>query len=184
MPSEKDTIGLSKFLSLVLRHRPETIGIRLDEEGWTDVDVLLRQLAAHGQPVSREALDELVRTNSKQRFALDAGGNRIRASQGHSVMVDLGYEPAAPPPVLFHGTAVAALAYILQKGLVKGSRHQVHLSADIETALAVGRRHGKPVVLEVAAGRMHGEGHRFYRSANGVWLVDTVPAGYLRVISE
>jgi putative RNA 2'-phosphotransferase len=169
----------SKFLSLVLRHEPERIGIQLDDAGWTNVESLLAACALHGNPITREQLVEIVRTSDKQRFALSPDGTQIRANQGHSVEVDLKLEPVAPPAVLFHGTVDKYLDSIRAKGLVKGERHHVHLSADTETAGKVGSRRGKPVLLEVRAGAMAAAGHVFYRSANGVWLVDAVPPQFI-----
>src|SRR6478672_11499013 len=165
----------SKFLSLVLRHEPELIGITLDEAGWVAVDELLAGCARQGRAISRAELAEIVRTSDKQRFALSEDGTRIRANQGHSVPVELGHEPATPPEVLYHGTAEKYLASIRREGLRKGERHHVHLSDRVETAKAVGSRHGRLVLLEVAAGRMARDGHTFYRTTNGVWLTDHVP---------
>ena len=135
--------------------------------------------ARSGLPFSRSELDEVVRTNAKQRFTLDRAANRIRANQGHSVDVDLGLTPLGPPWVLFHGTSRTVLPAILAGGLRPMGRRHVHLSADPDTALVVGRRHGPPVVLVVDSGRMHADGHRFFRSVNGVWLTAEVPAPYL-----
>jgi putative RNA 2'-phosphotransferase len=177
MPSR--LVRVSKFLSLVLRHQPARIGIELDRAGWVDVSVLLAACRAHGFPVTREELGAVVRENDKQRFAFNEDGTRIRASQGHSVGVELGYAPLAPPPVLYHGTATRLLASIRARGLSKGGRHHVHLSADAATAAKVGARHGEPHVIEVASGRMHADGYEFYRSDNGVWLTEHVPAKYL-----
>ena len=175
----KKTEQTSKFLSLILRHHPEGIGLTLDSEGWADIDQLIRLANAKGKGLSRTAVLDVVANNDKQRFALDAGGTRIRASQGHSVPVDLKLAPQAPPGVLYHGTASRFLDAIRQEGLRPGSRQQVHLSATLDTATAVGTRHGKPVVLVVRAGDMHHNGFAFYRSANGVWLTDAVPVLYL-----
>lgn len=172
--------AVSKFLSYVLRHHPEEIAIELDRAGWADVDKLLAGCKRHGRGITLDELQEVVANNDKQRFAFSEDGRRIRASQGHSIPVDLGLEPAAPPQTLYHGTAKRRLDSIRRHGLVRGSRQQVHLSPDHETATKVGRRYGKPVVLEVEAGRMHVDGHRFYLSDNGVWLVDSVPPSYLR----
>jgi putative RNA 2'-phosphotransferase len=177
---EKERTRRSKFLSLVLRHQPEVIGVALDDAGWIEVETLLRALADHGRPLDRAALDELVATSPKQRFAYSDDGRRIRASQGHSVEVELGYQPAEPPPLLFHGTFPGALAAIRADGLSKMSRHHVHLSADRATAIQVGGRRGQPIILEVDAAAMRGAGHLFFRSANGVWLTESVPPGFLR----
>ena len=169
----------SRFLSLVLRHNPGRIGVTLDPAGWVDVDVLLPALAAHRHPLSRAQLDRVVAENDKQRFSFDATGTRIRASQGHSVPVDLGYADAEPPARLFHGTHPGAVAAIRREGLRPMQRHAVHLSADLATATRVGARRGRPVVLTVDAARMAADGHRFRVSANGVWLTDAVPPQYL-----
>jgi putative RNA 2'-phosphotransferase len=171
-------VNLSRTLSYVLRHRPDSIGIALSNDGWVDIDILLKALAANGKRVSREQLAQVVAENDKKRFAID--GNRIRASQGHSVEVELGYTPAEPPEVLYHGTATRHLDAIFADGLVKGRRHHVHLSASTETAAKVGARHGKPVVLTVDAAAMVRDGALFYVSENGVWLTDAVPAYHLR----
>lgn len=173
---------VSKLLSLVLRHQPERIGVTLDPSGWVSIDELLAACARHGTVISRDELDEVVATSPKQRFALDASGTAIRANQGHSVDVDLGLEPAVPPVLLFHGTARRSLERILEQGLIPMARQHVHLSVDVATATTVGTRHGPPVVLEVAARALHDGGHPFLRSANGVWLVSHVPAGFLRQI--
>lgn len=172
-------VSTSKFLSLVLRHQPGLIGLQLDEAGWTSVDELLDKCAAHGKALSREALEQIVRTCDKQRFAFSDDGTRIRANQGHSVEVDLGLPALHPPAVLLHGTTTRFLPSILKDGLAKRARHHVHLSESSTTATAVGARRGDAVLLKVDAARMHADGHLFYRSANGVWLTDAVPAEYL-----
>lgn len=169
----------SKFLSYVLRHRPDTVGITLDANGWVSVEELLNACAQNGKAISKAALEEIVRTSPKQRFALSDDGTRIRANQGHSVAVELGLSPQTPPPVLYHGTVETSLASILREGLKKMSRHHVHLSYDRATAAAVGGRRGKPLILEIDAGRMHRDGYVFYKSDNNVWLTDAVPAEYL-----
>jgi len=179
MLSEKETIKLSKFLSLVLRHQPEIIGISLDEQGWVDVNELRKKSAAYGKVFTMEMLEYIVDTNSKKRFAFSEDKRKIRASQGHSVDVDLGYEPQTPPEILYHGTATHFVESILKSGLNKRKRTHVHLSADRETAIKVGQRHGKPVIFEVAAQKMQAAGHEFYLSENGVWLTDVVPAAFL-----
>ena len=173
------SVRVSKFLSLVLRHDPGRIGIRLDEAGWTGVSELLAACAAHGVSITRAELTELVAASDKQRFALSADGQRIRANQGHSVEVDLQLVAAAPPATLYHGTVASAVSSIRAGGLVRGKRHHVHLSADVETASKVGARRGEPVILAVRAGDMAAAGHAFYRSANGVWLVEHVPAALI-----
>ena len=169
-----DARRLSKRLSYLLRHAPESAGLRLDEAGWTDVDALLAALH-----LSRPELDRVVASNDKQRFAYDPSGRRIRAVQGHSVPVRLGYDAVPPPSVLFHGTPERNLPQVLAQGLRPGSRHAVHLSPDEPTARAVGARRGRPVVLAVDAAGMADAGFAFTRSTNGVWLVDRVPPEFL-----
>ena len=173
-------LRVSKRLSLYLRHAPERIGIELGPGGWVDVDTLLDALREHGFRVSRAELDEIVANNDKQRFAFDESGSRIRASQGHSVDVDLGLPPAEPPAELYHGTAQRFLTGIDEAGLLPMKRRHVHLSADVDTAIKVGTRHGRPVVLAVDAAAMARDGHVFHVSANGVWLTAAVPTRYLR----
>lgn len=167
---------LSKFLSLVLRHDPGRIGLVLDGGGWAAVDDIV---ARAGFPTDAAAIAEVVRASDKQRFALSPDGQRIRANQGHSFPVDLGLTPVPPPDVLFHGTAGKALPAIMAEGLRPMARQHVHLSPDPGTAVKVGQRHGRPVVLRVAAGRMAAAGRIFYLSANGVWLTDAVAPEYL-----
>jgi len=177
--NEKERKVKSKFLSLVLRHKPETIGIELDEGGWIDVDVLMEALSRHNQGMSRTMLEEVVRTNDKRRFSFSEDGNRIRANQGHSVEVQLGYEPAIPPETLFHGTPQKSVGTIEKEGLKKMSRHHVHLHVDVKTATAVGQRRGKPVLLKVRALDMYLAGYEFFVTPNDVWLTDHVPADYI-----
>jgi len=177
--SEKKRLRLSKFLSLILRHEPQKVGLTLDAAGWVGVDELLEALARHGRAVTRAALDEVVATSDKKRFAFSDDGLRIRASQGHSVEVDLGYAPATPPDVLYHGTVERFLPSIRQGGLVKGARHHVHLSVDVATATKVGDRRGEAVILTIDAAGMARAGLTFYVSANGVWLTDHVPARFI-----
>ncbi|GLW52778.1 RNA 2'-phosphotransferase [Kitasatospora phosalacinea] len=177
---EKRTVKTSKMLSRILRHDPGAVGVTLDGAGWVGVDALLDALARHRRPLSRAELDHVVATNNKRRFAYSEDGRSIRASQGHTVEVDLGLPAATPPDVLFHGTAERTLRYILAEGLRPMNRQDVHLSADTETAVKVGSRHGRPVVLEVDAAAMALAGHEFRVSANGVWLTDAVPVRYLR----
>lgn len=172
-------VTTSKFLSLVLRHQPELIGITLDAAGWVSVKELLRACQAHGRAITLDELREVVSTNDKQRFALSEDGEMIRANQGHSVSVELGYSPATPPDVLYHGTIEKFLPSIRAGGLKKGERHHVHLSPDEETARRVGQRRGRPLILKVESGRMHRDGHTFFISTNGVWLTDHVPPAYL-----
>jgi putative RNA 2'-phosphotransferase len=175
---------VSRRLSYVLRHAPESIGLALDPNGWVRVGALLDALRAHGLALSADQLAEVVAANDKQRFAFDETCERIRASHGHSVAVDLGYEAQQPPPVLYHGTPRANLDAIKQHGLRPKSRHAVHLSPDVSTATAVGARRGEPVVFRVDAAALAATGATFTCSANGVWLVDSVPRQYLSLIDE
>jgi len=178
--SEKETTKISKFLSLVLRHKPEAIGIVLDENGWADVNLLLEKLTLTGLDVDREILNHIVATNPKKRFAFNDASDKIRASQGHSINIELGYEPTVPPEILYHGTAIHNIDAITATGLEKRNRQHVHLSKDTTTAQAVGQRHGKPFIFEIMAGQMHLDGFIFFISENGVWLTDNVPAQYLK----
>jgi putative RNA 2'-phosphotransferase len=171
--------SISKFLSLVLRHNPERIGLTLDSAGWADVAELLARARQHRRPLTLTLLQEEVANNDKKRFAFSEDGTRIRANQGHSIAVDLGLPEIAPPDRLYHGTATRFVEAIKQQGLRPGNRQHVHLSLDHETAVKVGQRHGKPVVLVIAARQMQAAGHPFYCSANGVWLVAAVPTEYI-----
>lgn len=172
-------VQVSKFLSLILRHKPEEIGLELDDNGWADVDELIRLANSSGRHVTRPLLERVVAENDKKRFAFSDDGKRIRASQGHSVDVDLALTPATPPELLYHGTASRFLESIRAGGLHSGSRQHVHLSLDVATATKVGQRHGRPVVLVVRGREMHVAGHLFFLSANGVWLTEQVPVGYI-----
>ncbi len=174
---------VSKLLSLVLRHQPDALGIVLDPEGWTDVATLLQKMRIRGMAVDLALLKHVVATNDKQRFAFNADYSRIRANQGHSVVVDLGLVAVEPPVYLYHGTSETSIAAILREGLRKQSRQHVHLSADVATATKVGGRHGRPVVLRVKSGQMHQQGVPFYRSENNVWLTDFVAPEYLEIIN-
>lgn len=176
---DKHLVKLSKFLSLILRHKPQVIGLQLDTHGWAEVEDLIDRVNQHGIPVSRELLETIVETNDKQRFALSADGSKIRANQGHSLAVVLDLPTQPPPPKLFHGTATRFLASIRSQGLVSGNRQHVHLSADELTAVQVGQRHGSPIVLTIAAEAMFLAGFPFFLSSNGVWLTATVPPRYI-----
>lgn len=177
--ADRTIISVSKFLSLVLRHKPEEIGLTLDDQGWADIVSLIERMNEHGRPVTRELLDRVVAENDKQRFAISGDGRRIRASQGHSLEIDLALAPAEPPQRLYHGTATRFLASIRGQGLLPGARQHVHLSLDEATALKVGQRHGRPCVLIVQSGEMAAAGHAFFRSDNGVWLTPHVPVDFL-----
>jgi putative RNA 2'-phosphotransferase len=177
-------IRISRFLSKHLRHQPQRLGLTLEPGGWVAVEGLLAACARHGMPLSREELDEVVARNDKRRFSYDETGERIRANQGHSVEVDLQLTPVTPPATLYHGTSHAAVEAILREGLHKMRRHHVHLSAGIPTAIKVGRRHGQPVVFAVEASAMSADGYVFFRSENGVWLVDAVAPRYLWLLKS
>ena len=176
---DKRLIRVSKYLAKYLRHAPHELGLELQPGGWVLVDDLLAAAEKHGFPISYDELVDCVETNDKQRFAFDVSGELIRANQGHSVEVDLQLEEREPPEFLYHGTVERFLPSILEEGLIRGKRHHVHLSKDVETARKVGSRRGKPVILVVDAGRMHRDGHKFLLSANGVWLTDSVAPAYL-----
>jgi putative RNA 2'-phosphotransferase len=180
MINDKQIKHISKFLSYVLRHHPETIGIQLDKNGWTDIDELLEKADNYGIQFDRDQLNHIVATNAKKRFTFNETLDKIRANQGHSIEVELGYSTQKPPEILFHGTGEKSVQSILETGLEKRSRQQVHLSADIETAIRVGQRHGKPFVFKVLAEQMYNNKFEFFISDNGVWLTDHVPAKYLK----
>ena len=177
---QKNFESSSKFLSLVLRHKPEEIGLALDSEGWALIDELIKLANATGQNFDRQTIEMIVSTSDKQRFALSQDGQRIRANQGHSVNVSLGLKPVIPPDTLYHGTASRFLSSIHLDGLHSAQRQHVHLSSNAEVAELVGARHGVPVVLIIDAKAMSGHGHLFYLSQNGVWLTETVSANYIR----
>lgn len=168
----------SKFLSLILRHKPETIEIKLDEHGWADVSELISGISKT-RPFDMKMLEEIVRTDNKQRYSFNEDKTLIRANQGHSIPVDVELEKKTPPEVLYHGTGEKFVSSIDKEGLLSKSRLYVHLSKDTETAVKVGSRHGKPVVYRVVAGKMADEGYEFFLSVNGVWLTKAVPAEYL-----
>lgn len=170
---------ISKFLSLILRHRPEKINIKLDDYGWADTNELIEKCNDFGVTFTKENLDKVVKNNSKQRFAYSEDGSKIRANQGHSIKIKLGYKPTQPPLFLYHGTATQFIASIKATGLEKRNRHHVHLSLEKETAITVGKRHGKPVILTIHALRMYERGYDFFISENGVWLTDSVPIEFI-----
>jgi putative RNA 2'-phosphotransferase len=178
----KNKVTASKFLSLVLRHQPELIGLELDAQGWACVDTLVTLANASGNAIDRALILEIIKESDKQRFALSGDGLRIRANQGHSIDVALGLQPSQPPDTLYHGTATRFLASILASGLHAGQRQHVHLSNTEKVAIEVGKRHGSPVVLLVDAKAMAESGHLFYLSENGVWLTGSVPANCLKVL--
>ena len=169
----------SKFMSLILRHKPETIGISLDEHGWADVDELITGISKTHE-FNRDMLEEIVRTDEKQRYSFNEDKTLIRANQGHSIPVDVELDEVEPPEELWHGTGEKYVSSIDEQGLIPKSRLYVHLSKDKETAVKVGKRHGKPVLYVVKAGEMCKNGYKFYLSKNGVWLTKEVPVKYLR----
>jgi putative RNA 2'-phosphotransferase len=169
----------SKFLSFVLRHKPETINLVLDENGWANVEELITKSTNDSQGFTFEELDEIVQTNDKKRFIFNEDKTKIRANQGHSIEVDLALKLQQPPEFLYHGTAENNLNSILKNGIEKRSRQHVHLSQDKETATKVGMRHGKPIILTIKTGKMSQDGILFYLSENGVWLTDFVAAEYI-----
>lgn len=175
-------VKISKYLSKHLRHQPERIGIKISLGGWVAVDELLAACSNHSFPLTRDELNEVVANNDKKRFSFDSTGKLIRANQGHSIDVDLQLQAQIPPDVLYHGTGANAVESILSTGICQMSRHHVHLSTDIATAKAVGKRHGIPVVFSVDAAKMYQDKFKFYCSDNGVWLVELVPPEYLQKI--
>ena len=180
MGKESNIERLSKFLSLVLRHRPEVIGQQLEPGGWLPVESVIAGARQQGYRLDMATLELVVAQKSKQRFAFNGDKSKIRASQGHSVLVDLGLAPQQPPDILYHGTASRFVESIRQQGLLPQQRNHVHLSRDIETARNVGSRYGKPVIIEIQAGEMYRAGHAFLVSENGVWLTLHVPITFMR----
>jgi putative RNA 2'-phosphotransferase len=176
---EKQLKHISKLMSLVLRHKPDELGLKMDEEGWVNVNELISNMKAKGIRVTFETIQTVVDTNDKKRFAFSEDKTLIRASQGHSIEVELNLPEAVPPDILYHGTTTKYLDSILQAGLLKQNRQHVHLSITKETALNVGSRHGKPVILTINAKLMYKNGIKFYLSENKVWLTDMVPPQYI-----
>lgn len=176
MKSDKE---ISKFMSLVLRHNPDKIDIILDENGWTDTAVFISKMNTKGFGLDMKKLEEIVQDNDKQRFAFNDTKDKIRANQGHSVDIDLALLPSQPPEILYHGTSENVIPFIKEQGITKQNRQHVHLSTQIETAIKVGARHGKVVVLPVRALEMYQNGEKFYISDNGVWLTDMVATKYI-----
>jgi len=169
----------SKFLSLVLRHKPEEINLKLDSNGWADTDELIEKLNHRGFNINFELLEEVVITNDKQRFSFNEDYSAIRANQGHSVDIDLALKPIKPPELLYHGTVAKFIDAIKTEGLQKMSRRHIHLSRDVDTAKKVGARRGKPVILFIDSSKMADDGYLFFVSENGVWLTDQVPVKYI-----
>jgi putative RNA 2'-phosphotransferase len=181
MASSKQLNKVSKFLSFVLRHKPDAIGLELDPNGWANINDLISKANASSEPANldRTLIQEVVETNDKKRFIISDDGQNIRANQGHSIKVDLQLKPVTPPEFLYHGTATRFLDTILEEGLKPQQRQYVHLSTDIETATDVGRRYGKPIILKIKALLMLEQGFVFYRSENGVWLTSKVPTNFI-----
>lgn len=175
--------NISRYISLILRHKPETIHITLDEHGWADVKQLIEGIN-QTYPFNMEQLEEIVKTDQKQRYSFNKDKTKIRANQGHSVPVDVELEKVIPPDYLWHGTGQKYVSSIEKQGLLSKSRLYVHLSGDKQTALTVGKRHGKPVIYQIDSKKMAEDGYIFYRSVNGVWLTKQVPIGYLERIKE
>ena len=180
MINEKENTKISKFLSLVLRHKPEAINIELDENGWVEVELLIEKAKKAGYDIDLNILKHIVETNNKKRFSFNTTLDKIRANQGHSLKIELGYSTQKPPEILYHGTGIKNLSSILKTGLQKRNRHHVHLSNDIDTAINVGKRHGEPFVFKVLSEKMFEDNFDFYLSENGVWLTDDVPPLYLQ----
>lgn len=179
----KDEKETSKYISLILRHKPETIGISLDEHGWADVQELIKGVSKT-HPLDMESLVRIVEEDEKQRYSFNDDRTVIRANQGHSIPVDVELEEVIPPEILYHGTGEKFVSSIDQNGLVPKSRLYVHISGDMDTALTVGMRHGKPVIYKIKSGDMHKDGYVFYKSVNGVWLTKEVPIKYLEKVGE
>lgn len=177
-----DLNNISKYMSLILRHKPDVIGIELDEHGWANVNDLISGIEKDNHGFNFELLEEIVRSDSKQRYSFNDDKTLIRANQGHSIPVDVELEEKEPPEYLYHGTGEKYVKSINQDGLIPKSRLYVHLSKDIETAENVGRRHGKEVVYRIDSGQMYRDGYKFYLSENGVWLTKEVPVKYLEIV--
>ena len=176
--NKKQLNKISKYLSYILRHKPESINLKLCEEGWAVIDELIEKTTDFD--LTKEIIDNVVETNNKQRF--DINGRMIRANQGHTIKVDLDLKPIKPPKTLFHGTTIRFIDSIKKEGLTKQKRHHVHLSYSISISFSVGQRHGKPAVIFILADKMYEDGYKFYKSKNDVWLVDNVPIKYFKEI--
>ncbi|AYY80528.1 MULTISPECIES: RNA 2'-phosphotransferase [Proteus] len=177
----KDKVQISRFLSYILRHAPESIGLSLDAQGWGEISQLILLTQKKGTPLTLELINDVVKTNDKKRFAISEDGLFIRAVQGHSLKTTVAYQAITPPKILYHGTATRFIDSIFNQGLIPNGRQYVHLSQDYKTAVNVGNRHGKAVVLIVDSEKMFSEGFEFYQSDNGVWLTLFVPVNYLKI---
>ena len=183
---DKRLVKYSKFLSLILRHKPDTIGLVLDSGGWGDIDEIISKSKSIGFIISKKDICDIVENNNKKRFSISTDGKKIRAEQGHSISsVDIEYEETIPPEVLYHGTAASNLNFIYTDGIKKMSRNYVHMSSDISTAQNVGSRHSNNVIIfSIKAKEMYDSGYTFFKSKNGVWLTDNVPVEYIEIYSE
>jgi putative RNA 2'-phosphotransferase len=179
-----ELIKISKFLSLILRHKPESIGVSMSPHGWVKIDELIRAAQKHRIHLTKKLIDEVIKTNDKQRFTYSSDGESIRANQGHSVNIELELQPSTPPDTLYHGTAIRFMKEIRKTGLLKMNRQYVHLSLKKTTAYDVGKRQGKPIILTIDAQTMNQDGYEFYLSKNGVWLTKHVPSQYLSTEPE
>ena len=177
----KDKVQISRFLSYILRHAPESIGLSLDAQGWGEISQLILLTQKKGTPLTLELINDVVKTNDKKRFAISEDGLFIRAVQGHSLKTTVAYQAITPPKILYHGTATRFIDSIFNQGLIPNGRQYVHLSQDYKTEVNVGNRHGKAVVLIVDSEKMFSEGFEFYQSDNGVWLTLFVPVNYLKI---
>ncbi|MBG2874353.1 RNA 2'-phosphotransferase [Proteus alimentorum] len=177
----KDKVQISRFLSYILRHAPESIGLTLDHQGWGEISKLIPLAQKNGTPLTLELIKDVVKTNDKKRFAISEDGLFIRAVQGHSLKTTVDYQPIKPPTILYHGTATRFIDSIFEQGLMPNGRQYVHLSQEYKTAVNVGSRHGKAVVLTIDSEAMFSDGFEFYQADNGVWLTQTVPVKYLKI---
>lgn len=180
----KNCTKISKYISLILRHKPEVIGIELDRNGWCDIDALIEGINKSGELITRDILESIVINDDKQRYSIDNEKNRIRANQGYSISVDIELELRVPPTVLYHGTVGKFISSIKEQGLVKGQRQYVHLSQYSKTAVTVGKRRGIPIILEIDSKRIHEDDYKFYISSNNVWLCDHIPRAYIQFENE
>lgn len=179
----QDLDRVSKFLSYILRHNPDAISIRLDSEGWVDIDTLILSANKHGEQLDRNIIDKVVSTSNKKRFTISFNGLKIRAAQGHSnPSIHIQYDEKKPPIHLYHGTATRFIKSIMQQGLISTSRHYVHLSTEKDTAISVGKRHGKPIILQVETSLMFQHGFIFYLTDNDVWLTKSIPVEYITIL--
>ncbi|EOE7167605.1 RNA 2'-phosphotransferase [Clostridioides difficile] len=177
--SKKDKLSI--FISLILRHKPETIGIKLDDYGYADVNELIEKINNTGRNINIEILEQIVKEDNKQRYSFNEDRSKIRANQGHSINVNVELRELEPPRFLYHGTATRFLDNIKKEGIISKSRLYVHLSNDIDTAVQVGKRHGIPIVLKINAGKMYENDYKFYLSENNIWLCEYIPFKYVEI---